>query len=232
MTKLRISSLIYKNVHFSLNFITDTSISPLGHSSIRRSNFILRLPRYILYFTFLQPGHNSLLFLLTARFTEKTLSQQSLIAYTRGIISCSAEGTPSPQISWSKQGGKSLNQKRFSQLPSGSLQVNHVEPEDNGTYICTMKQNKGPRRVTHTDKTIDVLVRSKQRIGVIKTIGLIISTLHPVLKLTIKSTKQCNYWVTFVKLIIISLFYLSSKQSNWWFSRVDHTNKYKIENIQ
>ena len=35
------------HVHFSMNFITGTSITPLEHSSIHQSHFELRLPRYI-----------------------------------------------------------------------------------------------------------------------------------------------------------------------------------------
>ena len=98
------------------------------------------------------------LLLPTARFTQKTLDQQTFIAYTSGIISCSADGTPSPQISWSKQGGKSLDPIRFTQVSNGSLRIGFVKPEDNGTFTCTMKQTKGPQRVTSRDKNIVVTV--------------------------------------------------------------------------
>ena len=38
MNTVKDVELIYKNVHFSLNFITGTFISPLEHSCIHRSN--------------------------------------------------------------------------------------------------------------------------------------------------------------------------------------------------
>ena len=98
-------------------------------------------------------------FIPTARFTENTRDQQSLIAYTSGIINCSAEGTPLPQITWGKQGEKLVpNGRRFAQIPSGSLHIDLVHPEDGGTYRCTITQNKGSKRFTIKAKNISVSV--------------------------------------------------------------------------
>ena len=83
------------------------------------------------------------------------------MAYKPGIISCSANGKPNPQISWSKVGGKSLNRKRFTQVSDGSLHIKSVRPEDDGNYTCTMKQSKGATRVTSKDKDIRVSVISE-----------------------------------------------------------------------
>ena len=85
------------------------------------------------------------------------MDQQTFIAYESGIISCSADGKPNPQISWSKKGGKPLDPKRFTQVSDGSLLIDPVKPKDNGTFTCTMKQTKGAKRVTSKDK--DILVR-------------------------------------------------------------------------
>ena len=83
------------------------------------------------------------------------------MAYKPGIISCSANGKPNPQISWSKEGGKSLNSERFTQVSDGSLHIDSVRPEDDGNYTCTMKQTKGAKRVTSKDKDIRVSVISE-----------------------------------------------------------------------
>ena len=83
------------------------------------------------------------------------------MAYKPGIISCSANGKPNPQISWSKEGGKSLNPERFTQVSDGSLHIDSVRPEDDGNYTCTMKQTKGVKRVTSKDKDIRVSVISE-----------------------------------------------------------------------
>nr|XP_058946193.1 fibroblast growth factor receptor 3-like [Pocillopora verrucosa] len=111
---------------------------------------------------------------INARFTEKTLDQQTLTAYTSGIISCSADGKPSPQISWSKKGGKSLDSRRFTQVPSGSLRISYVKPEDDGTFTCTMKQTKGPRMVTTKDKHIRVTVIIRPKVDISGASNLII----------------------------------------------------------
>ncbi|XP_022809370.1 hemicentin-1-like [Stylophora pistillata] len=104
---------------------------------------------------------------INARFTENTQGERSLTADKFGIINCNAEGKPPPQITWSKQGRNLLlNGGRFSQMPSGSLRIDPVQPEDNGTYICTMKQNKGPTRVTSAPKNILVSVIVRPELNV------------------------------------------------------------------
>ena len=102
------------------------------------------------------------LFIPTARFTENTRDQQSLTVNTSGIIVCSAEGTPRPQITWRKLGENSgPHGRRFIQISSGSLQIDPVYPKDGGTYICTMTQNKGSKRATISHKNILVSVISE-----------------------------------------------------------------------
>ena len=100
------------------------------------------------------------MFLLTARFT-KVNPRQRIIADASGIISCSAEGTPTPQIEWKRQDEIPLNKERFTQLSNGSLRINPVHRQDSGTYICTFRQTKGRKRVTRKDQTINVFVISE-----------------------------------------------------------------------
>ncbi|XP_022809906.1 roundabout homolog 1-like isoform X1 [Stylophora pistillata] len=98
---------------------------------------------------------------VNAKFTDNTLDQQTLTAGTSGIISCGAQGEPSPQIYWRKKGGNSFDHRRFTQVSNGSLHISPVKPEDNGTFICTSKQTKGAKRVTSNDKDILVTIRSE-----------------------------------------------------------------------
>ena len=92
-----------------------------------------------------------------------------MIAGTLGIIHCSSEGTPSPQIRWSKRGGMEVDLRRFIQLSNGSLHINPVHEGDNGMYICVMQQNKGAVRVTSDDKIISVSIISEYGIAVIES---------------------------------------------------------------
>ena len=101
-----------------------------------------------------------LLILPTARFTDLK-PQQSIIAYSSGTISCSAEGTPTPQIEWKRQDGIPLDEGRFIQHSRGSLNINPVRPQDGGTYICTFRQSKGSKRVTTKEEAINVSVISE-----------------------------------------------------------------------
>jgi len=88
-------------------------------------------------------------------------TQQSIIADSSGIVSCSAEGTPTPQIDWRRQDETPLGTGRFTQLSNGSLYIKPVLPQDKGTYICTFRQTKGSKRVTTNKQTIDVVVISE-----------------------------------------------------------------------
>jgi len=96
----------------------------------------------------------------TARFTDLK-PEQSVIADSSGIIRCSAEGTPTPQIEWKRQGELPLDKGRVTQLSEGSLYINPVQPQDNGTYICTVRQTKGSKRVTTREQIISVSVISE-----------------------------------------------------------------------
>ena len=100
------------------------------------------------------------MFLLTAEFI-KVNHQQSIIADASGIINCSAEGAPTPQIEWKRQDEVQLDKARFTKLLNGSLFVNPVRRQDKGTYICIFIQNKGRTRTTTKDQLIDVSIISE-----------------------------------------------------------------------
>ena len=70
------------------------------------------------------------------------LPQQTLISGKSGKIKCTGVGTPVPQFEWKRDGNKTFDNGRFTKMPNGNLRVSSVLPEDEGLYICTMKQNK------------------------------------------------------------------------------------------
>ena len=92
-----------------------------------------------------------------AEFKNK-IPQQKLINGKPGVISCTAEGNPPPQFEWSKNENLLLEDDRFTQLSGGSLQIDRVRREDEGTYTCSMKQTKGSERVTVYPQRINVSV--------------------------------------------------------------------------
>ncbi|PFX12729.1 Hemicentin-1 [Stylophora pistillata] len=128
-------------------------------------------------------------FSVNAKFTDNTLDQQTLTAGTSGIISCGAQGEPSPQIYWRKKGGNSFDHRRFTQVSNGSLHISPVKPEDNGTFICTSKQTKGAKRVTSNDKDILVTIRRKASAQVVPKTNQTL-TAGEVLTLTCKVNRE------------------------------------------
>ena len=97
-----------------------------------------------------------------AKFIRKT-PEQRFISEEPGIIHCSALGNPSPQFKWSRQDGRSLQDGRFIQLANGSLKVKPILREDNGSYICTIKQSRGSDSISEKSQPIIVSVIGKMR---------------------------------------------------------------------
>ena len=51
-------------------------------------------------------------------------------------LRCHADGSPSPSISWHKDGGPLAESLRLRPLASGSLQIAFARPGDTGRYTC------------------------------------------------------------------------------------------------
>ncbi|XP_013377196.1 PREDICTED: hemicentin-1 isoform X3 [Chinchilla lanigera] len=60
------------------------------------------------------------------------------------LLPCEATGTPSPFISWQKEGINVITSgKSHAVLPSGSLQISRAVREDAGTYMCVAQNSAG-----------------------------------------------------------------------------------------
>ena len=94
-----------------------------------------------------------------AKFTQVT-AEQTFISGKDGTIHCSALGNPAPQFKWSRKDGQKV---RFSQSASGSLRVWSIRIEDDGTYICTIKQSRGFDSTSEKSQSIIVRVLGKKR---------------------------------------------------------------------
>ncbi|XP_044165708.1 hemicentin-1-like [Acropora millepora] len=94
---------------------------------------------------------------VNAIFIHKT-PKQTFISGGSGIIPCRALGNPAPQFKWSRKDGRTLQSWRFSQLANGSLRVTSIGREDNGTYICTIKQSRGSDSISEKSQSIIVWV--------------------------------------------------------------------------
>ena len=97
-----------------------------------------------------------------AKFKDETPTQQFRIGIP-GIIHCGALGNPSPQFTWKRKDGRSLQNRRFIQLANGSLEVRSIQREDKGTFICTIKQSRGSESTSEKSQSIIVGVIGKMR---------------------------------------------------------------------
>lgn len=64
-------------------------------------------------------------------------------AGTTVVVSCQAEGEPTPTIEWSRQGRPLLGADRFSTLSNGSLRVSSAQKEDTAEYECVARNLLG-----------------------------------------------------------------------------------------
>jgi hemicentin len=73
------------------------------------------------------------------------LPQQSdFIAGTSAILSCRAEGTPEPTISWERNGMSiDSTDSKYQISQSGTLRIRQASPSDNGYYKCTAQNIVG-----------------------------------------------------------------------------------------
>jgi len=100
-------------------------------------------------------------FTFLAKFIDIT-PQQTFISGRPGIIQCSALGNPAPQFKWSREDGRSIP-GGFIQLTNGSLKVKEMHREDNGTYVCKIKQSRGTESSTERTQNINVRVLGKMK---------------------------------------------------------------------
>ncbi|KFO28580.1 Hemicentin-1 [Fukomys damarensis] len=71
-------------------------------------------------------------------------SEVDVIVNNPILLPCEATGTPSPFISWQKEGINVITSgKSHAALPSGSLQISRAAREDAGTYTCVAQNSAG-----------------------------------------------------------------------------------------
>ncbi|XP_054286109.1 roundabout homolog 2-like isoform X1 [Macrosteles quadrilineatus] len=72
--------------------------------------------------------------------TNQTLPLQSV-----ATLPCQARGSPSPRIKWYRNGSPvdPHASSRISILPSGTLQIDDLQPSDSGLYTCTASSESG-----------------------------------------------------------------------------------------
>ncbi|XP_044176594.1 hemicentin-2-like [Acropora millepora] len=103
---------------------------------------------------------------VNTKFIRKT-PEQRFISGGTGIIHCSALGNPAPQFKWNRKDGRSLEDGRFIHLANGSLKVKPVRIEDNGSYICTIRQSRGTDSISEKPQTIIVKVIVPPKVSII-----------------------------------------------------------------
>uniref|UniRef100_A0A3P9M5Z2 Hemicentin 1 n=1 Tax=Oryzias latipes TaxID=8090 RepID=A0A3P9M5Z2_ORYLA len=64
-------------------------------------------------------------------------------AGTTVVLSCQAEGEPTPMIEWSRQGRPLQGEDRFSTLFNGSLRISSAQKEDTAEYECVARNLLG-----------------------------------------------------------------------------------------
>uniref|UniRef100_A0A3B4AIR3 Neurofascin n=1 Tax=Periophthalmus magnuspinnatus TaxID=409849 RepID=A0A3B4AIR3_9GOBI len=79
--------------------------------------------------------------------TPRILSPRSeylkVIEGTHAFLDCLYFGSPLPELRWSKYGQGNLEGNRFKTHRNGTLQINRIRIEDQGTYLCVVSNIAG-----------------------------------------------------------------------------------------
>lgn len=70
---------------------------------------------------------------------------------------CRAGGTPSPGLTWKKQGGQLPPQTRMERTDIGTLLIPNIKTSDSGTYLCI-----GTNSIGSTESRIEVIVAKSE----------------------------------------------------------------------
>lgn len=93
-------------------------------------------------------------------------------------LECAAEGHPSPQIAWQKDGGTDFpaaRERRMHVMPDDDVFfIMDVKPEDMGVYSCTAKNTAG---TVSANATLTVLGKNCKRAGIVSSVDHIPTSL-------------------------------------------------------
>ncbi|XP_072305202.1 neurofascin [Eucyclogobius newberryi] len=106
--------------------------------------------------------------------TPRILSPRSedvkVIEGTRTFLDCLYFGSPLPELRWSKYGQGNLEGNRFKIHRNGTLQINRIRVEDQGSYLCVVSNIAGrdESQVQVEVKEPTVIVTKPQNMKVIR----------------------------------------------------------------
>ncbi|XP_041098662.1 hemicentin-1 isoform X2 [Polyodon spathula] len=101
-------------------------------------------------------GSSSLVFLVSVHVAPVIKAGSSLVVVNvnqPALLPCEVEGSPSPTVTWRKDGSPISHEHRFEFLSDGSLRIRAVQISDAGRYHCTASNPAGSE-----DRGIDLVV--------------------------------------------------------------------------
>ena len=117
-------------------------------------------------------------------------SQITELAFVKITLSCPADGSPRPKITWKKDGVELVPGKRYVVDDKGSLTITSAVTDDSGTFTCTAKNIAGAEEVSSSTNIL----------------GRISSWLEVVYGARLNVCSPYNFYELSTKILIISLF--------------------------
>ena len=117
-------------------------------------------------------------------------SQITELALVKITLSCPADGSPRPKITWKKDGVELVPGERYVVDDKGSLTITSAVTDDSGTFTCTAKNIAGAEEAS---SSIDIL-------------GRISLWLEVVYEARLNVRWPYNFYKLSTKILIIALF--------------------------
>ncbi|XP_028671672.1 vascular endothelial growth factor receptor kdr-like [Erpetoichthys calabaricus] len=121
---------------------------------------------------------------------QQNLTNQDVNSSTTLTLGCHAEGVPTPEITWYKNGQQVFPAPGVTFGPNGSLIIERVKKDDEGLYECMASNNEGKVKTSAVITVLDSEEKSNWEVIILVCTGVVATLFWLLLTLFIRKMKK------------------------------------------
>ncbi|KAG2464624.1 VGFR4 factor, partial [Polypterus senegalus] len=121
---------------------------------------------------------------------QQNLTNQDVNSSTTLTLGCHAEGVPTPEITWYKNGQQVFPAPGVTFGPNGSLIIERVKKDDEGLYECMASNNEGKVKTSAVITVLDSEEKSNWEVIILVCTGVAATLFWLLLTLFIRKMKK------------------------------------------